>query len=408
MRLKFLSVLILILTAFSFKLIAEKYDYFQEYMEDRASKVINDPMGVNDPIFIRGSSIDQENDIIDYMLKCIECESLSDFNVLDLVDYILSKNSDVICVQDILSDNDAHALYLGLNKKYDYFLYIPPKGPNSGVEGSDCGMLFISKYWIKEQHFKIFNNEDTNEGYFDFIIENRGIELGHIYAANIAKNNSEEKVTSKIMQIFNKIQYDVEQNNKAMPFLLFGCLNNLQITKDLKDQLMECFDSNNDGPNGILVVKYLNISIHLDTVEPEEIESNDNIKTEDCSLDDSVIEKKMVQLNLNYKRSLFTRETDKTIVNNLEGYSFRSSKNYSYLKKVIVRGGGGFKYYYGGKDNNKFEANANLEYQDKNGNYIGANVGRNNEGQKSAEIYAGYESSSNPKGNQSSDKSKRK
>lgn len=255
MRFKNLLILTAMLTAVFFSVFSE-IDNFQKYMENRPEEcsIV--------PTYLYSSEADIENDNTKFSRINYKSESLSTSSLSDLVDKILLEHGDIICIQDILSDEDAYSLYKSLNANYAHFLYIPPE--ISKLKEGSCltGLLVASKYLIKQYQFNIFQEKsaDVNEGFVDFIIENKNIALGHIYAANLSKNNSEEMRILKIKRIKEKIQNDISNvRNGFLPFVLFGALNNPLPSLELKNMLEEFFCPNEDGINCILVVKYVTI-----------------------------------------------------------------------------------------------------------------------------------------------------
>jgi hypothetical protein len=296
---------------------------------------------------------------------------------LNLVDEILLKQRDVVFIQDIFSDDDAYNLYIGLKKNYAHFLYVPPAKKLNSLE-DEClkGFLIASKYSINQIQFNTFQNDPTNfnEGFFDFIIENKNIALGHIYAAYLSQNNYEEKLN----QITEKIQDDLATNEIGLiPFILFGGMNNPRISSELKDQLEEYFTPNENGPNSILLVK------HITYFPKAEHRSSQN----DCISNISTSNNRVIIQPLSHHRRPSKGKSNRSSTKEPQIISTKSkSENQDSQSEGKV--GLDLKGTWGGTEGVQFSASVYGSYEDNNGNSIKVEVEQNSNGQGKVEISA--------------------
>ena len=360
----------------SFKLFPA-IDNFQNYIEYRMDATSNIPIYLYEP------SAEQENDNTDITKIFYRSESLSNNNIYNLVDEILSGIGDVVCVQNILSDEEAYTLYLGIKKSYAYFLYIPPgKTLDSSEIESSKGLLMASKYTIRLPQFFTFKEEtNVNEGFLDFVIENRGEFLGHIYATNLTKNNCEEKIE----QIKDKIQDDMSENDMAfMPFLLFGALNNGQPSCELETDLDEYFSLSQEGPNSILLVRDITFFRKAGSTSSKV----------DCSQNVLKSGNKVIIKNLSNQMRSSKNKQNGSLEKDFKVISHKSCDVNQNNQSEGPNGSleGGFKYSWGDKDGSEFNAFVRGEIHDDHGNYAQGKIEIDNQGAGNLEVYGGHSS----------------
>ena len=367
---QFLFIL-LFFAAGSFELFSA-IDDFQSYIENRIDQ------SSNTPFYIYEASADQENDNTSFSGVYYRSESLSNNNILNLVDKILLKNNDVVCIQDILSDDEAYSLYIGLKKNYAHFLYMPPAKSLDSSE-SECprGLLMVSKFLISQPQFYTFQEEqvNVNEGFFDFVIENKNVFLGHIYATNVLKNNYEEK----IKQIMDKIQDDLEKKEMGlMIFTLFGALNNVQPSAEFKTMLEEYFDPSEDGPNCIFLVRHITF-FQKTEYTPSQGDCLSNIPISSGKV--------IIQPVFNHRRS------SEDHLNRPLGKEFRITSTRSYDEYGNQNGQPGYEFRangsitWGGEDGVQVGGSLGAEAYDGRGNSVGLKAEQNSDGKGKVEVY---------------------
>lgn len=315
-------------------------------------------------------SSEQENDITNFSMINYKSESLSKNNIWNLADKILLENGDVICILDILSNDDIYDLIIALNKHYAHFLYIEPT-ERLNSQDSECskGFLIVSKLAIKQRNFTFFKNGQINEGFLDFVIENKNVDLGHIYVTNLGNANSEEKIG----QIKEKMESDIAKNEtNFMPFILFGALNNSSLSSESKTVLEKYFSPNEEGSNCILLVKDVLFS------KPQPV-------TRDAySL--------LFQDPRGWNQKSFSH-LQQTNQLNTEEFRILTCSDHHYNdqdQQSGVEGGVKGRCDWGGKDGVEFSGSAYTEVHDSHGNYTRVEVERKSNGHGSAEISAGH------------------
>lgn len=307
----------------------------------------------NSLVFLYEPSGERKNDNTDFSLINFKSESLIDNQVLNLADKILLENGDVVCIQNISSDEDGNNLYELLKKNYTYSLYMSPKEDSKG-------MLLVSKYSIKKYQYNPFLDE-INGGFFDFLIENDNVFLGHIYAINWMKNDFEQNTSLKLTKIAERIRDDMKKClNGTMPYILFGGLNNPQISPEIKTDLEKLFDPNEDGINSILLLRFVAIN-SIDNSEYGMFSGIDNRFTN--------YEASREPCKNASARSFRDRDSDRD-----SGGSFK----------------GGIECEWGGKGGVEFNGYVGGEYHDSNGNYLEGKIEQNNKGEGKFDVHGGH------------------
>jgi hypothetical protein len=367
MRLQFLFIL-LMLTAGSFKLFSA-IDDFQNFLKNRTYESSNMPIYIYEPL------ADQEKDNTKFDEVIYRSASLSNNNVLNLIDKILLEMGDIVCIQDILSDDEAYTLYQGLKKNYAHFLYLPPEKTNSLKIESSKGLLIVSKYSIKQSQFYTFEEKETPaiEGFFDFLIENKDILLGHIYATNLTKNNYDEKFE----RVKDKMQNDISKNEIAMPFILFGALNSREPSSELKANLDKYFACNKEG---ILLVRHVP---HCRKVEKSssKVDSHSGLPISSGRvtikpLSNNLLSHKDQQNRPSGKEfKIVSQPSNDGNQNNQSGWSVEGDIKMKF-----------------GPDGTEFSTSVDGNFHDSNGNYVGGQLGIDQNGQGNVEVYGGHSS----------------
>jgi hypothetical protein len=167
--------------------------------------------GSNEPVYLRRSSEDQNISATGFTILNLKFESFASSEASDLANRILSENADVVYVQEVATDDYAYDLYEFLQKDYAHFIYIPPAATlDLTKSGYKSGMLIASKYHMEQAQFNTFLEEgsDSNEAFLDFVFKNAGTPLGHIYVTNLKKDELDEAISYKFVQIMEKMQDD--------------------------------------------------------------------------------------------------------------------------------------------------------------------------------------------------------
>lgn len=214
---------------------------FQRYLGARLAK-----NGSNEPVYLRGSSEEQNSSATNFTVLNLKSGSLANGHASDLANRILSENADMIYIQEVVADDHAYDLYGVLKGSYAHFIYVPPAA-RLDLSGSHCqsGILIASKYRMEQAQFNTFLEEgsDVNEGFLDFVLKNADTVLGHVYAVNLKKDAFDEAISYKFVQIMEKMQDDVLKiEEESIPFVLCGDLNSLQGSQESKRIIDNYFD----------------------------------------------------------------------------------------------------------------------------------------------------------------------
>jgi len=153
--------------------------------------------------------------------------------VKPLAEKILSANADVVCLQEVFPEEASYALYEALKNHYIYFYAAigpRPLGFSINTIGLPSGLFVASKYPIEQPCFTLFSAVEfpINYGFFDFIVKNGKVTLGHVYTTHMHAFNQELFVhirTLQLKQILDKMQADLKTQKETMPFFLCGDLN---------------------------------------------------------------------------------------------------------------------------------------------------------------------------------------
>lgn len=173
-----------------------------------------------------------------------------------LAEKILETNADVICLQEVFTEEAGFALYERLKEHYSHF-YISisprPLGFSSATFGLPSGLFVASKYHVDQPAFTLFSEAGfpMNYGVFDFVIKNSNIPLGHIYTTHLQAFDKEQfkEIRSKqLNQLLEKIQSD-HQVSPDFPHFLCGDLNIAWGSEEAGEALIHnyFFDAYNHG-----------------------------------------------------------------------------------------------------------------------------------------------------------------
>lgn len=116
-------------------------------------------------------------------------------NDIKFADTLLQEDTDIICLQQLPSDNEAYDLYKRLKNHYAHFY----------ISLGEKSFFIASKFALTSPNFSC--------NIFDFVVKNNNTLISHIYTANKAANMS---------QVIAKMQSDCINSENDMTFFL-GC-----------------------------------------------------------------------------------------------------------------------------------------------------------------------------------------
>lgn len=138
--------------------------------------------------------------------------------ILDLAEQIMLVDADVICMQQVLNEDEVHVIYDTLQHRYPYFYTCIEPQTNSPL-------LVVSKYLPENVQFHPFSTNVTEQGgFFEFILKDQATELGHIYTAHL----SPDAASVGLSQIREKMEADFTTSEQSLPFLLCTNLDPLE------------------------------------------------------------------------------------------------------------------------------------------------------------------------------------
>ncbi len=153
--------------------------------------------------------------------------------VKPLAQEVIKTKADVVCLQEVFSEDAFHALYDQLKGEYTYFYgLIGPRflGLSFQSVGMPSGLFVASKYPIENPEFTLFEDRGfpMNQGFFDFVIKKTPEISGHIYVSHM-QSLDEKKFTevraNQMKQVIEKMEKDLTKSKGSMPFFLCGDLN---------------------------------------------------------------------------------------------------------------------------------------------------------------------------------------
>ena len=377
---------------------------FQRYLGARFVK-----NGSNEPVYLRGSSEEQNTSTTDFIILNLKSGSLATSEISDLANKILSENADVVCIQEVLADDHAYDLYETLEGNYAHFIYVPPTAafdlPGSGCVG---GMLIASKYRMEQTQFNTFLEErsESNEGFLDFVLKNANTTLGHVYAANLKRAALNEIISYKFVQIMEKMQDDVLKiEEKSVPFVLCGDLNDLHGFQESKMIMESCFghEYNNSVNNCTLLLQslpHLKISDYghtLSTTSMTMPRDHSGLRTLVKRVNSHFINYG-VNSTLNHQQSLTAQKMDSLAKDSLKiaQNTFEILPTKSHRDRDDDKGGnsceGGITGRWGDGNGIQWEGYIKGEVHDDNGNYAEGRITQKDDGTGEVDVHGGHES----------------
>lgn len=153
--------------------------------------------------------------------------------VYALTDKIRSVNADIVCLQEVFTEDANLALYEALKGDYAHFyISIAPRPIGFSLQnlGLPSGLFVASKYPIERPAFTLYGEAGypMNWGFFDFIVRGSDGTLGHIYTTHLQSLNEEgfaEIRAIQLQQLVDKIELDLYSEKEKMPYFLCGDLN---------------------------------------------------------------------------------------------------------------------------------------------------------------------------------------
>ncbi|MBY0530092.1 MAG: endonuclease/exonuclease/phosphatase family protein [Rhabdochlamydiaceae bacterium] len=336
---------------------------------------------LNLPVYLQGSAEELNSSTQDFSILTLESRFLIDSELVNFRNTILSEDPDVICLQEISSSDHAFDLYDILEKHYAHFIYIPAATTLDPSESScENGLLIASKFHIEQPQFNLFfeNDEDINEGFFDFIVKNEEAILGHIYAANTKIDSSEAAVTHKFIQIIKKMNADLLKNeDSSLPFILCGKLNSL-IGSKYSQKILKTLNTHDKESILNCTLLMLSPRNHLTKNNPKTKISTTLLEMPNkCTALHSIIKRANIQpISQNAGSPVYSQQTlaaqkvDALIRNPfawLPVLSRRSNNDNNGASGSIEAE---FTISYGGSDGPNYEASIKGEVRDGKGNYV--------------------------------------
>ncbi len=166
--------------------------------------------------------------------------------VKPLAKQVIKTKADVVCLQEVFSEDAFHALYDELKGEYSYFYgLIGPRflGLSFQSVGMPSGLFVASKYPIENPEFTLFEERGfpMNQGFFDFVVKKNANVSGHIYVTHMQSLDEEKFVTvraEQCRQVIEKMEKDAGKEKKSIPFFLCGDLNVPVGSQELSEELL--------------------------------------------------------------------------------------------------------------------------------------------------------------------------
>jgi endonuclease/exonuclease/phosphatase family metal-dependent hydrolase len=177
--------------------------------------------------------------------------------VKSLSEEVINTNADVVCLQEVFSEDAFYALYDELKNDYKYFYgLIGPRflGLSFQSVGMPSGLFVASKYPIQNPQFNVFKDRGfpMNQGFFDFIVNKSREISSHIYVTHMQSLNDKKFIKVRALQskqIIEKIQKDAAKSKDLIPYVLCGDLNVPFGSKEASEELIRSnfYDDYNKG-----------------------------------------------------------------------------------------------------------------------------------------------------------------
>jgi endonuclease/exonuclease/phosphatase family metal-dependent hydrolase len=153
--------------------------------------------------------------------------------VKPLAQKAMETRADVLCFQEVFSEDAFQALYEELQKEYKYFYgAIGPRflGLSLKTIGLSSGLCIASKYPLELPRFTLFSKAGfpMNYGVFDFVVRKEGTVPGHCYVTHMQSLDQEAFLQirdSQLGEIIAKMEEDQASTKEKMLFFLCGDLN---------------------------------------------------------------------------------------------------------------------------------------------------------------------------------------
>ncbi len=167
-----------------------------------------------------------------------------------LKEKILQASADVVCLQEVYTEEASYALYEALKDTYRFFYgAIGPRPLNFSLRafGLPSGLFVASKVPIENPQFTPFVKVGVpvNYGFFDFTLKSQsGRPLAHLYTTHLQALDTEgfaEIRAEEFGEILKKMQKDVEKEGSNLPFFLCGDLNIPYGSKEPGRQIIEAY-----------------------------------------------------------------------------------------------------------------------------------------------------------------------
>ena len=181
--------------------------------------------------------------------------------VKPLAKEVIKTKADVVCLQEVFSEDAFYGLYDELKNDYKYFYgLIGPRflGLSFQSVGMPSGLFVASKYPIQDPQFTLFEDRGfpVNQGFFDFILKKNPGVAAHIYVTHMQPLDEEQFTKIRVLQskqIIEKIQKDERKANEIMPYFLCGDLNVPLGSKEPTEELLHTYfyDDYNKNPEGV-------------------------------------------------------------------------------------------------------------------------------------------------------------
>lgn len=178
--------------------------------------------------------------------------------VLPLADKIRKANPDIVCLQEVQSEDASRSIYDALKNDYAHFYgSIGPRQVGTDAErlGLPSGLFVASKYPLDSPQFTLYDavGYPMNWGAFDFVVKNGNKTIGHVYTTHLQSLNEEhfsEIREKQLKQLLAKMEKDyLATSDKTLPFLLTGDFNIAWGTKEPGEALLSRYflDAYNKG-----------------------------------------------------------------------------------------------------------------------------------------------------------------
>ncbi|MES2344579.1 MAG: endonuclease/exonuclease/phosphatase family protein [Chlamydiota bacterium] len=167
----------------------------------------------------------------------------------NVVEKIQSSGADLICLQEVFSQEAAVELQHLLRKNYSHFyINIGPKlcGFDPNALGIPSGLFVASKYPLKEPHFQAFNHKETpkNRGYGFFIVDlmDKGNLVARVTSTHLQPGQGEDDKSYRVAQLNAILSNLRTKDTLDTPCFLCGDLN-LEKGSDEYTKLLQNFVS---------------------------------------------------------------------------------------------------------------------------------------------------------------------